>query len=285
MLNSTSQDLASLADFVRAHPRLQVLTGAGVSTGSGIPDYRDGEGAWKRRPPVSHQDFMADPAVRRRYWARSLLGWPQIAAARPNPAHRALAALDAAGRVSQLVTQNVDGLHQRAGSPRVLELHGSIHAVTCMDCGAAHARAGVQADLAAANPRFATLRGAPAPDGDADLEADSYADFAIPACTACGGLLKPDVVFFGDGVPRPRLDLAWEALAQSDALLVVGSSLMVYSGYRFCLKAAELGQPIVAVNLGRTRADALFTLKVESACGPALEQLEQLLADLGNSTG
>jgi len=263
----------SLVRFVRTHPRLQVLTGAGVSTGSGIPDYRDGEGAWKRKPPVAHQDFLADPGVRRRYWARSLLGWPQMAAAAPNPAHAALARLDAAGHVRQLVTQNVDGLHARAGSRRVLELHGSIHTVGCMTCQERHPREAIQAELARSNPRFAALQGAAAPDGDADLEADIFDDFIVPACVACGGLLKPDVVFFGDSVPRSRLDAAWEALADSDALLVVGSSLMVYSGYRFCLKATELGKPVAAINLGRTRADALFALKIESACGPALQGL------------
>lgn len=267
-----SAPIASLAAFVRAHPRLMVLTGAGVSTGSGIPDYRDSEGAWKRRAPVSHQDFLGDEQVRRRYWARSLIGWPRMAEARPNAAHHALAQLEAAGHVTQLVTQNVDGLHTRAGSRAVLELHGSIHAVGCMDCGTRSERAALQARMAAANPRFAALSATVAPDGDADLETQ-FGDLTLPGCTACGGLLKPDVVFFGDSVPRPRLETAWEALSRSDALLVVGSSLMVYSGYRFCLKAAELGKPVAAINLGRTRADALFALKVESACGPALEQL------------
>jgi len=265
--------IAALVDFMRAHPRLQVLTGAGVSTGSGIPDYRDSAGAWKRKPPVSHQDFVSDLGTRRRYWARSLLGWPQMAGAAPNAAHAALARLEEAGRVRQLVTQNVDGLHGRAGSRQVLELHGSIHQVGCMDCKAAYPRAAVQAGLTASNPRFAALQGAPAPDGDADLEADSFEDFVVPACAACGGLLKPDVVFFGDSVPRARLASAWAALEQSDALLVVGSSLMVYSGYRFCLRAAQLGKPVAAINFGRTRADALFILKVESACGPALQGL------------
>jgi NAD-dependent SIR2 family protein deacetylase len=160
----------------------------------------------------------------------------------------------------------------------VVELHGSIHHVGCMGCKASYPRATVQQGLTTANPRFAALQGAAAPDGDADLEAD-FEDFIVPVCEACGGLLKPDVVFFGDSVPRDRLAGAWEALAQSDALLVVGSSLMVYSGYRFCLKAAELGKPVAAINFGRTRADALFTLKVESACGPALQHLLQRLVD------
>jgi len=264
--------LDELTQFVRDHPRLQVLTGAGVSTGSGIPDYRDTAGAWKRKPPVSHQDFMADANVRRRYWARSLVGWPVLSQANPNSAHAALAQLQAAGRVRQLVTQNVDGLHQRAGSTQVLELHGSIHEVNCMDCGAHWPRARIQAELARDNPRFAALQGATAPDGDADLDAE-FGDFIVPACESCGGLLKPGVVFFGDGVPRRRLDAALDALAQSDALLVVGSSLMVYSGYRFCVKAAEQGKPVAAVNLGNTRADGMLALKVRSACAGALEGL------------
>lgn len=267
-----SASLDDLAHFVRAHPRLLVLTGAGVSTGSGIPDYRDTEGEWKRRAPVTHQDFMGDAAVRRRYWARSLIGWPQMSRARPNPAHEALAQLQSAGRVRRLVTQNVDGLHQRAGSADVLELHGSIHEVGCMDCRARFPREQVQAQLAQANPRFATLQAAQAPDGDADLET-GFDDFTLPDCPACGGLLKPDVVFYGDGVPRARLDSALDALAQSDALLVVGSSLMVYSGYRFCVKAAEQGKPVAAINLGRTRADAMLAVKLASPCGSALEQL------------
>jgi len=272
-----SPHLAELADFVLRHPRLLVLTGAGVSTDSGIPDYRDNAGAWKRRPPVSHQDFVASAAVRRRYWARSLHGWPRMAGARPNRAHTALARLQADGRIKHLLTQNVDGLHQRAGSSGVLELHGSIHAVTCLACGQGMARAALQAALAAANPRFAGLQGAPAPDGDADLEADSFDDFTVPDCPACGGMLKPDVVFFGAGVPRARLDTALQALAGSDALLVAGSSLMVYSGYRFCVKAAQAGMPIAAINLGQTRADPLFTHKVPGACGPVLEWLHAAL--------
>jgi NAD-dependent SIR2 family protein deacetylase len=266
-------ELADLADFVRRHPRLFVLTGAGVSTGSGIPDYRDAAGRWKRRPPVSHQDFVASAATRRRYWARSLLGWPLMARAHPNPAHTALARLEAGGRVWRLVTQNVDGLHQRAGSARVLELHGSIHRVACLDCGAAAARAAVQDSLARANPRVADWSATALPDGDADLEALDLDGFQVPACAHCGGMLKPDVVFFGAGVPRARLDLACADLDASDAMLVAGSSLMVYSGYRFCVRAAERGLPIAAINLGQTRADALFRLKLHSPCDTALPAL------------
>jgi len=268
---------AELVDFVRRHRRLFVLTGAGVSTGSGIPDYRDTDGQWKRRPPVSHQDFVSGEATRKRYWARSMLGWALMATAHPNPAHGSLARLEAAGRIEQLVTQNVDGLHQRAGSTRVLELHGSIHSVSCLACGARQPRAAMQAALQQGNPDFVNLEAVALPDGDADLEEAHFSRFLVPPCGRCGGVLKPDVVFFGDGVPRARLEQAFASLAAADAVLVAGSSLMVYSGYRFCVKAAETGKPIAAINLGTTRADALFTLKLPGACAPALQALADLL--------
>jgi len=268
---------AALAAFARAHRRLFVLTGAGVSTGSGIPDYRDADGAWKRKPPVSHQAFMGEAAVRRRYWARSMLGWPLLADAHPNPAHAGLARLEAAGRITQVVTQNVDGLHQRAGSRAVLELHGSIHAVTCMACRAASPRLELQAALERANPDFLRLSAGAAPDGDADLEDAHFERFTVPACTRCGGLLKPDVVFYGDGVPKARLAGAIAALEAADAVLVAGSSLMVYSGYRFCLLARQMGKPIAAVNLGQTRADALLDFKLAAPCDTALPALADAL--------
>ena len=267
-----------LRDWMSRHPRLFVLTGAGVSTGSGIPGYRDDAGEWQRRQPVTHQDFVASHATRQRYWSRSMLGFPLMRDAQPNSAHAALAALEAAGHVAQLVTQNVDGLHQRAGSARVTELHGSVHQVICLGCGAHEARGSLQARMLDANPAFAARSAAMAPDGDADVEADDLAAFAVPVCNACGGMVKPDVVFFGAGVPRARLDAAQDALAQADALLVAGSSLMVYSGYRFCLRAQALGKPIAAINLGRTRADRLFALKVNQDCAPLLAALAEQLA-------
>ena len=187
-----------LEDFISAHRRLFVLTGAGCSTGSGIPDYRDEQGAWKRTPPVTYQAFVGDGITRRRYWARSLVGWPRIAQAQPNAAHRALAALEAQGRCSQLLTQNVDGLHQAAGSRAVIDLHGRLDAVVCLGCGASSSRADVQRRLAEANPAWAGLAAGAAPDGDADLEDRDFATFQVPACDGCGGMLKPDVVFFGD---------------------------------------------------------------------------------------
>ncbi len=262
-----------LEDFIAAHRRLFVLTGAGCSTGSGIPDYRDEQGAWKRTPPVTYQAFVGDGITRRRYWARSLVGWPRIAQAQPNAAHRALAALEAQGRCSQLLTQNVDGLHQAAGSRAVIDLHGRLDAVVCLGCCASSSRADVQRRLAEANPAWAGLAAGAAPDGDADLEDRDFATFQVPACDACGGMLKPDVVFFGENVPRARVDAAMARLAQADAMLVVGSSLMVYSGLRFVHAAVRAQIPVAAVNLGRTRADDLLRFRMAAPCGDALRFL------------
>ena len=267
-----------LEDFITAHRRLFVLTGAGCSTGSGIPDYRDEQGAWKRTPPVTYQAFVGDGITRRRYWARSLVGWPRIAQAQPNAAHRALAALEAQGRCSQLLTQNVDGLHQAAGSRAVIDLHGRLDAVVCLGCCASSSRADVQRRLAEANPAWAGLAAGAAPDGDADLEDRDFATFQVPACDACGGMLKPDVVFFGENVPRTRVDAAMARLAQADGMLVVGSSLMVYSGLRFVHAAVRAQIPVAAVNLGRTRADDLLRFRMAAPCGDALRFL--LAADV-----
>ena len=267
----------ALCGFVREHPRLFVLTGAGISTGSGIPDYRDDQGRWKRKPPVTLQDFMRSAAVRRRYWARSMIGWPVIANARPNVAHEALVRLEAAAHVHRLVTQNVDGLHQRAGSARVIELHGNVAGVHCVDCHAEVSRYYVQQMLEAANPGHLHLAAVTAPDGDADLHLDELDAFEVPDCSRCGGILKPTVVFFGDAVPRDRVDATMQALEQADAMLVVGSSLMIYSGYRFCEHAQRLRKPIAAINLGHTRADHLFRLKIERPCTDALVDLADRL--------
>lgn len=263
----------ALAAFAHAHPRLFVLTGAGVSTGSGIPGYRDHAGQWQRKQPITHQEFTGSAAARQRYWARSMVGFKVMAHAVPNAAHQALAQLEQAGRIEQLVTQNVDGLHQRAGSTRVTELHGSIRQVVCLDCDATAPRAQVQAQIEAANPAFVAHTAVIAPDGDADLEVADFAAFEIPACPRCGGMLKPDVVFFGASVPRSCVDTAMAALMRADAVLVAGSSLMVRSGYRFCERAHALGLPLAAINLGHTRADAMLHLKIESDCAAALVQV------------
>jgi NAD-dependent SIR2 family protein deacetylase len=267
---SGDRDDHRLREFVERHARLFVLTGAGCSTESGIPDYRDANGGWRRAAPVMLQAFVGDAATRRRYWARSLVGWPRLCAARPNDAHYALAALQRQRRIQCLVTQNVDRLHQLAGSVEVIDLHGRIDLVGCMSCRVSLQREQLQAELLRLNPGFAQLDAQPAPDGDADLEALDFSGFQVPPCTLCGGLLKPDVVFFGESVPAHRVQTSMHHLMQSDAMLVVGSSLMVYSGYRFVQAAAAAGKPIVAVNLGSTRADALLRFKVTRRCSSAL---------------
>ena len=274
-------DEVTLAAFVRRHPRLLMLTGAGCSVASGIPEYRDHDGSWKSRAPMPYGEFVSSAAARRRYWARSMAGWPRVAAARPAAVHRALARLEHAGHVRAVVTQNVDALHQRAGSRRVVDLHGRLDEVECLDCGARVSRADVQELLLAWNGGAASTGAteagaAPRPDGDVDLEAD-FDRVRIPDCPACGGVLKPAVVFFGENVPRGRVQAAMSALEEADALLVVGSSLMVYSGYRFCLAARERGKPVAAVNLGRTRADEMLSLKVVADCGTAIEGLAAAL--------
>jgi NAD-dependent SIR2 family protein deacetylase len=260
----------SLLEFVERHPRLFVLTGAGCSTESGIPDYRDADGEWKRRPPITYQLFVGNERARKRYWARSLVGFRRVRHARPNDAHHSLASLEQRGRVVQLVTQNVDGLHQAAGSQNVIDLHGRIDTVRCLGCDRRSSREQLQRQLEELNPGFASLDAVEAPDGDADLDDVAFETFGVPACEACGGMLKPDVVFFGEGVPGARVQRAMAAIEHADAMLVVGSSLMVYSGYRFAVAAAGAGKPIAAVNLGRTRADDLLTLKISDRCATAL---------------
>lgn len=266
----------ALERFVADHERLFVITGAGVSAPSGIGTYRDHDGSWQRPAPVQHQDFVSRAAARRRYWARSLMGWPSFERAEPNPAHRALAGLERLGRIGLLVTQNVDGLHQRAGQRRLLELHGSLARVVCLDCGASTTRREVQTWLEARNPFLLDACAVPAPDGDADLSGrEDDARVQVPDCGRCGGLLKPDVVFYGDSVPKPRVEQAFAALDRADAVLVVGSSLMVYSSFRFCRRAAERGIPMAGVNLGRTRADDWFACKLESDCAIVLPRLAE----------
>jgi len=259
-----------LEPFLARHRRLFVLTGAGCSTDSGLPDYRDENGDWKRPQPVTYQAFMRDRLVRQRYWARSLIGWRRFSFVQPNEAHHALANLEAAGGCTLLLTQNVDGLHQAAGSRNVIDLHGRLDRVFCLSCGTPMHRDALQALLVARNPDWAALDAAVGPDGDADLAGRDFARFEEAPCPVCGGLLKPDVVFFGENTPRERVERAMGALRDADAMLVVGSSLMVYSGFRFARAAADLGRPIAAINLGRTRADDLLTLKIARPCAEAL---------------
>ncbi|MCC4619963.1 NAD-dependent protein deacetylase [Xanthomonas cassavae CFBP 4642] len=264
----------ALQAFIERHQRLFVLSGAGCSTDSGIPDYRDLQGGWKRPQPVTFQAFMGELSTRQRYWARSLVGWPRFGLANPNATHHALAALEARGQLELLLTQNVDRLHQAAGSLAVIDLHGRLDVVRCMGCERRMLRTEFQLLLEQANPGWADLEATQAPDGDADLDDVAFDSFVVPPCPACGAVLKPDVVFFGENVPRERVERAFAHLQAADAVLVVGSSLMVYSGFRFVQAAARNGVPIAALNFGRTRADALLSLKVERSCADALAFLQ-----------
>jgi len=275
----TAADVAALARHLEYHSPVLVLTGAGISTASGIPDYRDADGRWKHRQPVQYADFVRSHAVRQRYWARSMIGWPRVHRSEPNPGHLALGRLERAGLVTRLVTQNVDGLHQKAGSRDALDLHGRLDAVVCLSCGHRQPRGRLQRTLAARNPDFAALTAETAPDGDAALSEIGFEPFQVPDCGRCGGVLKPDVVFFGENVPRTRVQQALDQLSASGTLLVVGSSLMVYSGYRFCVAAREQKKPIVSINLGRTRADADLRFKLSMDCGDALTALADRLSD------
>jgi NAD-dependent SIR2 family protein deacetylase len=252
------------------------LTGAGVSTESGIPDYRDERGQWKRSPPMLYRDFVGSEAKRRRYWARSLLGFKVIGEARPNAAHRWLADWERSGLVSGVVTQNVDGLHQAAGSRNVVDLHGRIDGVVCLACGTRRTRQALQRELEELNPEWAALPAVIAPDGDADPRSADDSGFRIAACE-CGGLWKPDVVFFGENVPKDRVESSLAALAKARSLLVVGSSLMVFSGYRFVRAAAKLGRPIAVVNRGHSRADAHAIVKLEGDAGRSLGDVAEWL--------
>ena len=258
-----------------------VLTGAGVSADSGVPTYRDSEGRWQRKQPVTHQEFMAEESSRQRFWLRNMVGWRFMVEAEPNPAHHSLARLQQLGVVSSLVTQNVDGLHQRAGSRGVIDLHGRVDTVCCMSCGLQYSRAALQTWLQENNPKYALLAGAIAPDGDADIDHLDYSGMQVPACQQCAGILKPNAVFYGDSVPKARTLKTEQALQRAAGLLVLGSSLTTYSGYRFCLWAQKQAKPILIFNDGKTRADALATAKKTGDCAPLLEHWLDRLTDKG----
>jgi NAD-dependent SIR2 family protein deacetylase len=253
-----------------------VLTGAGVSTESGIPDYRDERGQWKRPPPMQFRDFVGSEAKRRRYWARSLLGFKVLGSARPNAAHRLLADWERRGFVSAVVTQNVDGLHEAAGTENVIDIHGRIDRVVCLSCGKRGSRVALQRELEALNPEWAALGGVIAPDGDADPGGADDSRFRIAPCE-CGGILKPDVVFFGENVPKERVEATMAALEAARSLLVVGSSLMVFSGYRFVRAASRLGRPVAVVNRGHTRADTVACVKLEGDASRRLSDVAECL--------
>ena len=250
-----------------------VLSGAGISTESGIPDYRGPTGALRSQRPMDYLTFVTDPAARQRYWARSYLGWRRIAQAQPNAGHRAVAGLQRAGLLRGIVTQNVDGLHQAAGATEVIELHGGLDRVVCLCCGSRWSRAEVEQRLREANGDFEADASRVNPDGDADLADEEIAGFRPVACPLCRGDLKPDVVFFGETVPRSRVDRCRALVDAADALLVLGSSLQVQSGFRFVRQAAARGIPIAIVNQGPTRGDALAALKLEAPLGETLPAL------------
>ena len=255
-----------------------VLTGAGISTPSGIPDYRDPRGVRRGRQPMMYQEFLSAAESRRRYWARAMLGWPRVRQAQPNVAHRALASLQTTRQISGLITQNVDTLHDQAGSRDVIELHGSLHRVLCLDCGQRSARDSIQQLMETQNPYLAGVDAVQAPDGDTLLDAAFEARFQVPQCPHCSGQrMKPDVVFFGENVAQATAAKAMATVEASAGLLVVGSSLMAYSAFRLCRKIADQGKPLIAINLGQTRADELLAMKIEVSCEAVLPMLAERL--------
>ncbi|HEX7663736.1 MAG TPA: NAD-dependent protein deacetylase [Polyangiaceae bacterium] len=264
-----ASELDALADFLR-EGNVVVLTGAGVSTESGIPDYRSPEALAKTRRPIHGPEFIRSAALRQRYWARAMAGWGRFGAAAPNESHHALAALEKAGIVRALVTQNVDRLHRRAGSANVTELHGALEDVICLSCRALEPRAALQERMRADNPGWIDGPTPMAPDGDADLPAELVERFVAPSCVACGGAMKPDVVFFGENVARPVVDRAFAEVEAARALLVVGTSLAVFSGYRFLRRAAEKKTPIAIVNRGPVRGEEHAVFKIQASTGRTL---------------
>ncbi|MEV6038657.1 NAD-dependent protein deacetylase [Nonomuraea sp. NPDC052116] len=261
-----------LAELV-AGGGVAVLSGAGLSTESGIPDYRGPTGRARRAEPMTYQRFVGSAQARQRYWARSHVGWREIGQARPNAGHQAVAELERRGLLAGIVTQNVDGLHQAAGARRVIELHGGLDRVVCLSCRERTPRAELERRLRAANPAWEAAAARINPDGDAVLTDAQVTGFQVVDCVACGGVLKPDVVFFGENVPRPRVDECFALVAGASLLLVLGSSLTVRSGLRFVTKAASLGIPIAIVNQGETGGDADASLTLDAPLGPTLTEL------------
>jgi NAD-dependent SIR2 family protein deacetylase len=264
---------SALRDLVHAGG-VVVLSGAGLSTDSGIPDYRGPSGTQRKHSPMTYQAFVGSADARRRYWARSYLGWRQIAGARPNAGHHAVAELQRRGLVDGLITQNVDGLHQAAGARDVIELHGGLDVVVCLTCGLREGRRSLDARLRDANADFVAAVGQINPDGDAELSDDQLDGFVPAGCCYCrSDLLKPDVVFFGENVPRPRVDECYARVEAARCLLVLGSSLTVMSGLRFVRRAAKLNIPVAIVNQGETRGDPLADLKIDAPLGEVLPAL------------
>lgn len=255
-----------------------VLTGAGISTESGIPDYR-GPGTLKRaRAPMRFSDYVATPENRARYWARSMVGWKRFSRAEPNDGHRALATLESEGALAGLITQNVDRLHRRAGHPAVIELHGALEETRCLKCGVVESRHTIQRELLELNPHLRDRADELAPDGDALLPDELLHDFVIPTCHRCGGTMKPNVVFFGENVPKPTVDAAYDVVDKASSLVVIGSSLAVFSGLRFVHRARDRNIPVAVINLGETRGDTYATACLHRASGAALTAIVRELS-------
>lgn len=270
-------DVKQIKQFIERHTKILVLTGAGISTESGIPDYRsEGVGLYARSSsrPIQYQDFVRRVDMRKRYWARNYVGWSRFSSVNPNTAHYALKSLECKyHKINAIVTQNVDGLHQKAGSRSVVELHGSAYRVICLQCEFKIDRNSFQLILKRMNPNMQIIPQEMRPDGDVELPQDTVESFMVPQCPECKGILKPDIVFFGDNVPKERVHRVRKLVEESDALMVLGSSLSVFSGYRFVLQAHELKKPIAIINIGETRGDIHAHLKMHKKCGEVFSQL------------
>ncbi|MFU8802826.1 MAG: NAD-dependent protein deacetylase [Bradymonadaceae bacterium] len=276
-MSCTSTSFDALVDLVSGRS-IVALTGAGCSTESGIPDYRGPKTREKARNPIQYLEFVRHESARRRYWARSALGWPRLAAARHNACHDALATLEEAGCVRGIITQNVDRLHHAAGSRRVIELHGALAQVICLACRRIELRNSLQTRIERLNPGWVKTSGKElAPDGDMELPEEVPEDFRIPSCRICDGILKPHVVFFGENVPRPIVDSAWSLLNEAEVLLVAGSSLTVFSGYRFVREAERRALPVAIINLGETRGDKHACVRLDARLGEAMPRLANRL--------
>lgn len=273
------KDVEILREFINRHQKILILTGAGISTESGIPDYRSEEvGLYARsnHKPVQYQEFVKYPKVRQRYWARNFVGWPRFSGVQPNASHLSINHLEKAGKVTAIVTQNVDRLHQKAGSKYVIELHGSGYIVKCLNCPYEIDRNDLQEELMKNNPAMESSFTMIRPDGDVELSKEQVDQFRAPLCPKCEGPLKPDIVFFGDNVPKQRVEEVRNQVSSSDAVFVVGSTLTVYSSYRIILQAKEAKKEVALLNIGPTRADDIVNIKVSTKCGDILPNLYTL---------
>lgn len=269
-INTYSQELKQLIKVLQAKKNIWILTGAGISAPSGIPTYRDDKGEWKSANPIQHNDFIKHESYRQRYWARSMVGWKLSGRAKPNAAHDAITAMQKSDIISQIVTQNVDSLHTIAHSKDVIDLHGRLREIKCLECNTISKRSDLQPRLVKNNPLLDQYEAEIRPDGDANVEDFDMSTITIPPCDNCGGVLMPNVVFFGGIVPKPRVEKAFSTLAESDCLLVIGSSLKIFSGFRFPRWANQNNLPLYAVNQGEMRGQELFNIIIPESCEKAL---------------